>query len=368
MNGPENISKYLRVPVPDQPALGILRLSPIKARELNLASDQIIRGVVSEDGDFVEISTGNVQQQIRAHLERWKGRVVELKVDLDQSGSRSSRALIKLDENSSVSKSVESSKNYGIHPKWLMTLLSNPNFERIKSFTTSQINQAIEWLQRLNPASTVLVTPFLGSIKKLDQSVIKKQLRSNGYSNGTEDQDNLSNTITLQSVFSTILKNLEGISETSKVGLSAGQVKALVDYLDANAIEYILKKGQQEIGIRFLMLFSDFAPTEIFFKGQNVNPKKEGRYNWSVEAKSRIQKGDDFWAQIRLHKQRELTAEIIFTNPQTSELANQNLSHLKSLFSSAGLQLKKCSISTGKLVDEERKDLLKESGNLDLSV
>ena len=54
------------------------------------------------------------------------------------------------------------------------------------------------------------------------------------------------------------------------VGLSAGQIKALVDYLDANAIEYILKKGQQEIGIRFLMLFSDFAPTEIFFKGQKI--------------------------------------------------------------------------------------------------
>ena len=368
MNGPENISKYLRVPVPDQPALGILRLSPIKARELNLAPDQIIRGVVSEDGDFVEISTSNVQQQIRAQLEQWKGRVVELKVDLDQSGSRSSRASIKLEENSSVSKPIESPKNFGIHPKWLMTLLTNPNFERIKSFTTSQINQAVEWLQRLNPASAVLVTPFLGSIKKLDQSVIKKQLRSNGYNNGSEDQDKFSNTVTLQSVFSTILKNLEDISEASKVGLSAGQIKALVDYLDANAIEYILKKGQQEIGIRFLMLFSDFAPTEIFFKGQNVNPKKEGSYNWSVEAKSRVQKGDDFWAQIRLHKQRELTAEIIFTNPQSSEFAKQNLPHLKSLFSAAGLRLKECSIGVGKLADDERKELLKQSGNLDLSV
>ena len=146
-----------------------------------------------------------------------------------------------------------------------------------------------------------------------------------------------------------------------------GQIKAL-DYLDANAIEYILKKGQQEIGIRFLMLFSDFAPTEIFFKGQNVNPKKEGSYNWSVEAKSRVQKGDDFWAQIRLHKQRELTAEIIFTNPQSSELAKQNLPHLKNLFSAAGLRLKECSIGVGKLADDERKDLLKQSGNLDLSV
>ena len=128
-----------------------------------------------------------------------------------------------------------------------MTLLTNPNFERIKSFTTSQINRAVQWLQRLNPASAVLVAPFLGSIKKLDQSVIKKQLRSNGYNNGGEDQDKFSNTVTLQSVFSAILKNLEDISETSKVGLSAGQIKALVDYLDANAIEYILKKDNKKL-------------------------------------------------------------------------------------------------------------------------
>ena len=368
MNGPENISKYLRVPVPDQPTLGILRLSPIKARELNLSPDQIIRGVVSEDGDFVQIATGDVQQQIRAQLEQWKGRVVELKVDLDRSGSRSSKAFIKLDENSSVRRPIESPKSYGIHPKWLMILLSNPDFERIKSFTSSQINQAVEWLRRFNPSSAVLFIPFLSSIKKLDQSVIKKQLRGNGYNNGVEDQGNLSNTGTLQNAFSAILKNLGDISEASEVGLTSDQIKGIIDYLDANAIEYILTKEQQEIGIRFLMLFSDFSPTEIYINGQNVNPKKKGRYNWSIEVKSRVKEGDDFWAQFRLHVQRELTVEIIFTNPQTSELARQNLSHLEKLFSLAGLRLKDCSISSGKLIGEERKDILKQSGNLDLSI
>ena len=368
MNGPENISKYLRVPVPDQPTLGILRLSPIKARELNLSPDQIIRGVVSEDGDFVEISTTNVQQQIRAQLEHWKGRVVELKVDLDEGRSRSGKVSIKLDENSSESRPIESPKSFGLHPKWLMTLLSNPNFERIQPFTTSQINQVVEWLRRLSPASAVLVSPFLGSIKKLDQSVIKKQLRSNGYNHGTEDKDNLTNKTTLQNAFAAILENFGDISETSEVGLKSDQIKGLIDYLDANAIEYILKKGQQEIGIRFLMLFSDFKPIEIFINGKNVNPKREDRYSWSVEVKSRVQEGDDFWAQIRLHKQRELTAEIIFTNSQTSEIAKQNLAYLTKLFSQAGLRLKECSISVGKLVGEERKDLLKQSGNLDFSI
>ena len=114
LNGPENISKYLRVPVPDQPTLGILRLSPIKAKELNLTPDQIIRGVVSEDGDSVEISTGNVQQQIRAQLAQWKGRLVELKVDLDRDRTTSSKASIKLEEQTQANRALESPKSHGL--------------------------------------------------------------------------------------------------------------------------------------------------------------------------------------------------------------------------------------------------------------
>ena len=104
--------------MPDQPTLGILRLSPVKARELNLTPDQIIRGIVSEDGDFVEISTGNVQQQIRAQLEQWKGKLVELKVDLDKDRTNSSRASIKLDEQTKVNRTLDSPKSHGLHPKW----------------------------------------------------------------------------------------------------------------------------------------------------------------------------------------------------------------------------------------------------------
>ena len=368
MNGPENISKHLRVPVPDQPTLGILRLSPIKARELNLTPDQIIRGIVSEDGDFVEISTGNVQQQIRAQLEQWKGRPIELKVDLDQGRSRSSKASITLDENPPArSRPFESPKSYGLHPKWLMVLLSNPNFETLKNITAPQINTAIEWLRNLNSISAS-VTSFLGSIKKLDQSAIKRQLKSNGYNYDLEDKETLSNSITLKNAFSGVLENLEGISDASEVGLASDQLKALVDYLEANAIEYFLKKEQQEIAIRFVMLFSDFSPTEVFINGQSVNPKREGKYSWSVEVKSSLQPGDDFWARIQLHRQSELSAEIAFTSPQTADFAKRNLAHLKKLFSSAGLELTRCTINESKIVSADRKELLKDSGNLNLSI
>ena len=50
---------------------------------------------------------------------------------------------------------------------------------------------------------------------------------------------------TPECVFYHIERNTEDISDASKVGLSAGQIKALVDYLDANAIEYILKDNKK---------------------------------------------------------------------------------------------------------------------------
>ena len=354
--------------MPDQPTLGILRLSPIKAKELNLTPDQIIRGVVSEDGDSVEISTGNVQQQIRAQLEQWKGRLVELKVDLDRDRTTSSKASIKLDEQTQGNRILESPKSHGLHPKWLMTLLSNPNFETIKHITTAQLKPALEWLRSLNPASAALVAPFFGSIKKIDQSLIRKQLKSNGYHYVMEEQGNVSNATTLQHILSILLKNLGDISKTSEADLTSEQLRALIDYLDANAIEYFLKREQQEIGVRFVMLFSDFPPAEIFINGRSVNPKKQGKYRWAVEVKLALRQGDDIWIRIQLHQQRELTADLVFTNPQTSNLARQNLDHLEKLFLSAGLELKRCTINEGKKIDEERKELLKESGNLDLSI
>ena len=138
MNGPENISKYLRVPVPDQPSLGILRLSPTKARELNLSQDQVIRGIVTEDGGSVEISVGNVKQEIRAQLEQWKGKLIELKINIDSRGSKSSEAEAKSDILGPPNQSFSSYKSNPLHPKLLMTLLSNPTFYSLKLHSKGQ--------------------------------------------------------------------------------------------------------------------------------------------------------------------------------------------------------------------------------------
>ena len=111
------------------------------------------------------------------------------------------------------------------------------------------------------------------------------------------------------------MKNLEGVLGASEVGLTADQLKALVDYLDANAIEYILKKEQQEIAIRFVMLFSDFPPTEVFINGQMPILRKKVAIIGLLKPSQGCNREKIFGHVFTSIKQSELTAEIIFYEP-----------------------------------------------------
>ena len=65
----------------------------------------------------------------------------------------------------------------------------------------------------------------------------------------------------------------------------ASDLTGFMDYLDANAIEYIVKQEQNEVGIRFILLFADFPSVELYIEGENVNPKTQDAYKWSIEVK-----------------------------------------------------------------------------------
>ena len=68
MNGPENISQFLRAPIADQPELGLLRLNTAEARAFELSPGQTIRGIVSDDGRGLTLFFPNEPRYFRGHL------------------------------------------------------------------------------------------------------------------------------------------------------------------------------------------------------------------------------------------------------------------------------------------------------------
>tara|TARA_B110000240_G_scaffold119338_1_gene133584 strand:+ start:125 stop:1243 length:1119 start_codon:yes stop_codon:yes gene_type:complete len=371
VNGPENISKYLRVPIPDRPVLGILRISPPKARELNLDPDQIIRGIVSEDGKSIEFLLGNIKQEIRSNLEQWKGRAVEFKVNIDKNGLGSSGGSAIVSSEASLYPSLKHPQRYHLHPKALITLLSNPNYSQLKFLNKIQFRSLIDWVKGFYPSSSsaALLSSLIYSVKKNDASEIRKQLKNNGFIFTSKKivLPESNSMITIKHAISTLLEDLGGGINSSDSNLKADDFNGLIDYLNANEIECILKQEQRELGVRFILLFSDFPITEIYIEGKNTNPKINGAYKYSVEIKLTFNEDNDIWSRIELIKDRALAIDFLISDSQTARLATANKQHLFELFQSVGIELMRCDIREGQHVGKNRKEILKERGNLELS-
>ncbi|MDG2422124.1 MAG: hypothetical protein P8N40_10525 [Gammaproteobacteria bacterium] len=370
MNGPENISKYLRVPIPDQPVLGVLRMSPPKARELNLSPGQIVRGLVSEDGKSVEFLLGNVKQEINSDLDKWQGKAIEFKVNIDNAGSHPAEKGSTVAPSSYGHKPSDQSKQYPLHPKSLLILLSNPTFFSLNFLKKIQFNSLVEWLKSFHlPSSSLrMFSSLVYSAKKVDVSLLKKQLRNNGYkyiSKNSSISDD-SGSLTIKNAMSILLKNLEEQSRPGGNEIKASDLTGFMDYLDANAIEYIVKQEQNEVGIRFMLLFADFPSVELYIEGENLNPKAQDAYKWSIEVKFNLDTAN-IWGKIQLVSEGVVAVDFLISNSQITELANANLKHLYGLFRAEGIELARCNISEGRHLESVRKDILKERGNLELS-
>jgi hypothetical protein len=347
--------------------LGILRISPPKARELNLNSGQIVRGLVSDDGNSAEFLLGNVRQDIAANLIRWKGKVIEFKVRIDSEGGSPSQAK-RAAGKASQGYPAEDAKHSPLHPKSLLTLLSNPNFSKLNFLHKIRAAALVDWINTVTPSKTIF-PPFLYSAKSIDAPMVKRQLKHNGFRYSLKSSDPSGDSVdsTIKYALSILLKNLEELSDPSNNKFKPSDLVGFVDYLDTNAIEYILKKDQNEVGIRFVLLFSDFPAAELYIEGENVNPKVSGSYKWSIEVKISFDEDNSIWGRIKLVSERTVTADFLLSNPNSVNLFNANTDYLYKLFRSADIQLAHCNISEGRPLDKDRKEILKERGNLELS-
>lgn len=368
MNGPENISKYIKVPIPDQPMLGILRISPPKARELNLNSGQIVRGLVADDGNSAEFLLGNVKQDIAANLVQWKGQAIEFKVNIDSKGGSSTQAKGAAVKSSPGYGGIEDARHFPLHPKSLLTLLSNPNFSKLSFIHKIRAAALVDWIKTVTPSKTML-SSFFYSAKSIDTPLVKRQLKNNGFRYSSKNTDLAGGSVdsTIKDALSVLLKNLEELPGQSSDKFRPSDFAGFVDYLDANAIEYILKQDQNEVGIRFILLFSDCPAAELYIEGENINPKVSGSYKWSVEVKISFDEDNSIWARIRLVSERTVAADFLLSNPRTVDLFNASVGSLYKLFRSADIQLGHCNISEGRPLEKNRKEILKERGNLELS-
>lgn len=367
MNGPENISKYSSVPLTDRPAPGLLRLTPIKAQQLNLNADQVIRGIVADDGKSVQFLFDNFAHEFRSNFENWKGRTIEFRVSIEGGELKK----IETPPGSKTHANVDFARLTSLHPKSLMTMLANPNYGQLGFLVKLQANSFMKWVAGLySPLSAgVNLAPLAQSVKRVDADAVRKQLKANGFRIGDipQPQTSADLSLTIKQAIDLLGIAISGKAKADGEKFSAEDIVLLTDYLNANAIEYVLKQDKQELGLRFILLFSDFPATEVIIKGESRNPKKRSAFKYSLEVKLTFEGDNSVWCRLELISKRAVSIDFLFSQREMAALANAQVGELTRLFQEAKIELSSCSVAEGAHHDAPRKELLKNSGNVDLS-
>jgi len=369
VNGPENISQYVRLPIADQAAISILRLSPLVAKELNLNSGQIIRGLIANDGRSVEFSLANQRRSFPIALDGWNGKTVDFKVSSNENGAfLEPQVNVGLNYKRSLSSLADSSA-YSITPSALATLISNPSFSKLKSIGLLNSNSFIDWIKKFTDASVMqLVAPFSYPVRKINAFSVKRQLQNNGYNlvGSGRAIDASGKGLNFSEVFRVLIDKANATKEQGKIDLELESVSLFTEYLEANKIEYLLKQDLRETGIRFILMFSDFPMVEVYIEGKGSNPKKQARHKWSVEVKLSFSSDSNFWCRIELLADRSISIALRISDQKMARLARANVDRLKALLAPTGVELARCTVSGETPQEEDRRSFLKPSGNMEL--
>lgn len=371
MNGPENISQYVRIPIADQSAVSIVRLSPLIAKELNLNSDQIIRGLIARDGRSVEFVLGNQNRSFPITLEDWKGKTLDFKVSSDNKGAILEPQINTSSTSKNLPSSLTSNSMYSITPGALATLISNPSFSKLKSAEFPNASPLIDWAKKVSEASvSQLIAPFSYPVKKINGMSVKRQLQNNGYNLVSSSVlfSTSEKSLNFGELFSVLVEKTKVTKERERINFDLEAVDLFVEYLEANKIEYLVKQDLRETGIRFVLMFSDFPMTEVYIEGKGSNPKRNIRHKWSIEVKLNFDSNNKFWCRIELLNDSSVSIALRISDQKMASLARANVDRLKSLLTPVGVQLTRCTISGGNYQEEDRMSFLKPSGNMDLRV
>jgi hypothetical protein len=369
VNGPENISQHARVPIADQPASAVIRLSPLIARELSLNSGQIIRGFVANDGQAVEFMLANQRKLFPIMLDQWKGRALDFKVTSNNSGM-ALEPLIDQARSSKNSPNLLNDKSFfSINPRSLATLVANPSFSKLKFTEFSNTKPFIASINSISEAATSrLAAPFSFLLQKINGTSVKRQLQNNGYNLSGVNALPMSadKVVSFGEIISALIGKKNGSKIPGAMNFESEEADLFLEYLEANKIEYLVRQDLKETGIRFVMMFSDFPMVEVYIEGKGSNPKKNKKHKWSIELKLIFGKANSFWGKIELLNDNSLSVALRISDPEMAGLARANVNRLKDLLLPVGVDLTRCTVSGGSLQDEDRKSFLKRSGNLNL--
>ena len=373
MNGPENISQFLRVPIADQPALGILRLNSAEVREYALNPGQTVRGIVADDGRSVTLFFPNQPRRFRGDYQDLKNQ------SLDFSVARSAYGVtIKpIEERMTLTTAAlaraaalqAQTPKQPVNLQALAALASNPELTDVPVLASAAGNTGfVDLIRKLVPDSPRgLIPQLIASSSTLDAGKIRQFMLANGFIPPSVGKAEFGDPreLDIRRLLQRLLDRLIGVDPNA----FADEITALdsvIDYLDIAKIEFLLRQEQRDLAMRFMLLFTDRPPAEVTIERKEQQRDGRQRNVWSVEVKLSFSEEDNVWGRVELLAPRLLAVTVWLSNQEQARLASQHVRELRSNLEEFGLDVARCQVIHGAKPEREKPDTLKSVGNLEL--
>ena len=374
MNGPENISQFLRVPIADQPALGILRLNSAEVREYALNPGQTVRGIVADDGRSVTLFFPNQPRRFRGDYQDLKNQSLDFSVarsaygvtikPIEERMTLTTAALAR-----AVALQQAQTPKQPVNLQALAALASNPELTDVPVLASAAGNTGfVDLIRKLVPDSPRRLIPqLIASSSTLDAGKIRQFMLANGFIPPSVGKAEFGDPreLDIRRLLQRLLDRLIGVDPNAFADEIAA-LDSVIDYLDIAKIEFLLRQEQRDLAMRFMLLFTDRPPAEVTIERKEQQRDGKQRNIWSVEVKLSFSEEDNVWGRVELLAPRLLAVTVWLSNQEQARLASQHVRELRSNLEEFGLDVARCQVIHGAKPEREKPDTLKSVGNLEL--
>ena len=374
MNGPENISQFLRVPIADQPALGILRLNSAEVREYALNPGQTVRGIVADDGRSVTLFFPNQPRRFRGDYQDLKNQSLDFSVARSAYGvtikpieERMTLTTAALARAAALQQAQTPKPPVNLQA--LAALASNPELTDVPVLASAAGNTGfVDLIRKLVPDSPRgLIPQLIASSSTLDAGKIRQFMLANGFIPPSLGKAEFGDPreLDIRRLLQRLLDRLIGVDPNAFADEIAA-LDSVIDYLDIAKIEFLLRQEQRDLAMRFMLLFTDRPPAEVTIERKEQQRDGKQRNVWSVEVKLSFSEEDNVWGRVELLAPRLLAVTVWLSDEEQARLASQHVRELRGNLEEFGLDVARCQVIHGAKPEREKPSTLKSVGNLEL--
>ena len=328
MLGPEQLNVTPRLsPLVLESSVAVA-VSEKVAREIGLADNQVIRGVIATRGGLIKLLI-NGQELGWASTKKFKqGDSIDFRVRTTANGKILLPISVELAKPlktaNPLSSSGESSR--------LLSLLYKPGSGAIQSefFKPSMVREVLT--QSLDPNLSQTIAQIMYKMRGIAPNTVRDALLGSGLFGEFSLKTQVSGPLDLKQ----IMRKLLFASKSN--GSATGTIEKIVDEIEGRQLEALQAQQKQELSYHFVMPFVDANPVEIHFQRGAIGVDGELPI-WVINLHTKSEDIGELWLKTTVTPDLDIGMTLWADNIDTAEKASEATSSLEKSLAEFGLKL-----------------------------